>query len=132
MIKIYVDGAYASSRNQGGWAYVVLQDEVKIHSHFLPVQKTTNNRMEMQAAIEACKWAIANNIKQLEIISDSMYVIGTMTLSWKRNKNIDLWNELDELVQNLKIQWTHVKGHTGDKYNELCDALAVEATKTIL
>ena len=128
MIKIYTDGAYSSSRDQGGWSFVVLKDEKKIYSSFLPVKNTTNNRMEIQAVIESILWSIENNYTELEIVSDSMYVIGTMTLNWKRKFNNDLWDQLDKLKKDINITWTHIRGHSGDKYNELCDALAVEAS----
>ena len=132
MIKCYVDGAYSSLRDQGGWAFVVLKNDFKIHSEFFPKKDTTNNRMEIQAVIEACKWAKKYSVTELEIVSDSMYVIGTMTMGWKRKKNNDLWEIMDNVTKDLSITWTHVKGHSGDKYNELCDALAVEASKTII
>ena len=132
MIKCYVDGAYSSLRDQGGWAFVVLKNDFKIHSEFFPEKDTTNNRMEIQAVIEACKWAKKYSVTELEIVSDSMYVIGTMTMEWKRKKNNDLWEIMDNVTKDLSITWTHVKGHSGDKYNELCDALAVEASKTII
>lgn len=128
MITIHCDGAYSSSRNMGGWAFVVLENREKIYSSFYPVPNTTNNRMEVQAAMEACEWCKAHNITEFTIYSDSMYVIGTMTLNWKRKKNIDLWVQMDEAVKGLSIHWKHVKGHEGNKYNELCDALAVSAT----
>lgn len=129
MIKIYTDGAYAPSRNKGGWAFVVIKDNKKIHSSFFSEEETTNNRMEIQAVIEAIIWAKENKLTEIEIFTDSMYVIGTMSKNWKRNKNHDLWEILDKLVLNMTISWNHVKGHEGDKYNELCDALAVEASK---
>jgi ribonuclease HI len=128
MIEIYADGAYSSSRDRGGWAFVVVKDGVKIHSTFYPIDSTTNNRMEIQAAIEACAWAKLNGYSDITVYTDSMYVIGTMTLNWKRKKNHDLWALLDPLANELNITWTHVRGHSGDKYNELCDALAVSAT----
>lgn len=128
MIEVYADGAYASSRDMGGWAFVVLENSEKIFSSFYPVPNTTNNRMEIQAAIEACDWCKQNNITEFTLYTDSMYVIGTMTLNWKRKKNNDLWNRLDSLVKDATIQWKHVKGHKGNKYNDLCDALAVQAT----
>ena len=129
---IYTDGAYSSSRDQGGWAFVVVQDDIKIYSSFFPEQKTTNNRMEIMGCIEACKWAKRNNHKEITIISDSMYVIGTMTKDWKRKKNNDLWDIMDNVVDDLIIKWEHVKGHDGNKYNELCDILAVEASHAIV
>lgn len=128
MIKIYTDGAYSSSRDQGGWAFVVVEDDFKIYSQFYPVKNTTNNRMEILAAMEACKWAKERNKLDIIILTDSMYVIGTMTQNWKRKKNVDLWIEFDEVVEGMNIKFEHVKGHNGDKYNSLCDVLAVQAS----
>ena len=128
MIKIYTDGAYSSSRDQGGWAFVVVADDLKIYSQFYPVKNTTNNRMEILAAMEACKWAKERNKLDITILTDSMYVIGTMTQNWKRKKNVDLWIEFDEVVEGMNIKFEHVKGHNGDKYNSLCDVLAVQAS----
>jgi ribonuclease HI len=128
MIEIYCDGAYSSKRNMGGWAIVVLDSGKKIFSNFFPVEDTTNNRMELQAVIEACAWAHNNFVNNFTIFSDSMYVIGTVTLGWKRKKNTDLWNILDNYIKNANINWEHVKGHSGNKYNDLCDALAVQAS----
>jgi len=128
MIEIYTDGAYSSLRDKGGWAFVVLQDKKKIHHSFFFEFNTTNNRMEIQAVLEACYWLKENNLEEAILYTDSMYVIGTMSKNWKRNKNTDLWTLLDEAVKDLKINWTHVKGHNGDKYNELCDAFASQAS----
>jgi ribonuclease HI len=128
MIEIYCDGAYSSSRDTGGWAFVVLDSGKKIFSDFYPAYKTTNNRMEIQAVIEACKWSIMHDISHITIYSDSMYVIGTVTMNWRRKKNEDLWSTLDGLSSKLFINWKHVKGHSGDTYNDLCDALASQAT----
>ena len=132
MIQIYTDGAYSPKRNMGGWAFVVVKDNVKIYSEFFPEPDTTNNRMEMQAIIKALHWANQNGYKDVEIITDSMYVVGSMTMNWKRKKNIDLWEIMDTISGGVNTTWTHVKGHNGNKYNELCDSLAVEATKTII
>ena len=132
MIEVYSDGAYSSSRDQGGWAFVVLKDREKISQGFGGVKKTTNNRMEIQSAMEALKYLKAEGISEFKIYSDSMYLIGTMTLNWKKKKNVDLWIEMDELVNGLNITWEHVKGHEGDKYNEHCDMLAVHASKLII
>ena len=134
MIKyeVYTDGAYASSRNQGGFSFVVLKNGEKFYSSFDGVLNTTNNRMEIQAALEALKWLYENNIKEATLYTDSMYVIGAMCQNWKRKKNQDLWEQMDEAVKNLKIEWKHVKGHAGNKYNDLCDVLAVQGSKSIL
>jgi ribonuclease HI len=128
MLEIYCDGAYSSSRNIGGWAIVVLENGDKILSDFYPITGGTNNTAEIQAAIEACWWARNNGYYEFTIYTDSMYVIGAISKDNKRNKNVELLETLDRAVEGLKITWTHVKGHKGNKYNELCDALAVQAT----
>ena len=130
--EIYSDGAYATSRNQGGFAFVVLKNGEKIYSGFDGVFDTTNNRMEIVASLEALKWLLENNIKEVTLYTDSMYLIGTMSQNWKRKKNQDLWEQMDEVVKDLKIEWKHVKGHAGDKYNDLCDTLAVHGSQLIL
>jgi len=61
----------------------------------------------------------------VRIVSDSQYVIHTMTRKWRRNKNQDLWAELDALVRPHKVTWEYVRGHAGHAYNERCDRLAV-------
>jgi len=127
-IEIYCDGAYSSLRQIMGYAFVVLKDDEKVYSFFINQEGGTNNRAEIQAALEACQWCKEHNINVFTLYSDSMYVIGTMTLNWKRKKNTDLWLQMDETVKGLSIHWKHVKGHEGNKYNELCDALAVQAT----
>ena len=130
---IYTDGAYSSSRNQGGWAFVVVKDNEIIYKEYDGLINTTNNRMEIQAVISALNWLYENNYteEEISIYTDSMYVIGSMTKNWKRNKNVDLFTELDNIYKQFKtIVFMHVKGHSGDKYNELCDKLAVIASQS--
>ncbi len=84
---------------------------------------TTNNRMEITAVLEALKRCPNNSL--VKVITDSQYVIGTMTKNWKRNKNTDLWSLLDKEVQRMKcVDFEWVKGHNGNEYNELADNLA--------
>lgn len=128
MITIYTDGACKTSDKTGGWAFVVIKDEEKVYSEFNSEDDTTNNRMEIMACIKALEYCLENNIKEIIINSDSMYVIGTMSQNWKRNTNHDLWRVMDDLCENIKVVWQHVKGHEGDKWNSLCDALAVAAS----
>lgn len=131
MIEIYVDGACKTSTLVGGWAFIVVENDIKIHREFDNVKDTTNNRMEITACIKALDFCVANNIKQITLISDSMYVIGTMSRNWKRNKNHDLWVIMDDLSNKVNVTYKHIKGHSGDKWNELCDTLAVEASNVI-
>ena len=125
MIEIYTDGAYSSSRNQGGWAFIVVQDNKVIHKDYEGLLNTTNNRMEIMGMFKALEWVKQNSIPlPIKIYTDSMYVIGTLTLNWKMKKNIDLWEILIPLV-NKDIEYLHVKGHDGNKFNEECDKWAV-------
>lgn len=124
---IYCDGAYSSSRNRMGYAFVVLEESEKIYSNYYSDEEGTNNRAEILACMNALKWCKLNGINEVTIITDSMYLIGTMSKSWKRNKNIDLWIEMDKAAEGISIEWTHIKGHSGDKWNEYCDTLATYA-----
>lgn len=131
MIEIYTDGAYSSSRNQGGWAFVVVQDNKVIHKDYEGLLNTTNNRMEIMGMLKALEWVKQNSIPlPIKIYTDSMYVIGTLTLNWKMKKNIDLWEILIPLV-NKDIEYLHVKGHDGNKFNEECDKWAVFGSNLI-
>jgi ribonuclease HI len=89
--------------------------------------------MELMAVIFALK-SVKQPIDSLTIYSDSMYVIGCATLGWKRKKNVLLWKLFDEVYENAKklaseINFVHVKGHNGNRYNEMVDKLAVQATQ---
>lgn len=122
---IYTDGAYSSSRNQGGWAFVVVKDNEIIYKEYDGLINTTNNRMEIMGMLKALEWINKNSIPlPIKIYADSMYVIGTLTLNWKMKKNIDLWKILIPLV-NKDVEYLHVKGHDGNKFNEECDKWAV-------
>jgi len=130
MIEVYTDGGYSSKRDQGGWAFVVVKNNEKIHSSCDGIINTTNNRMELQAIMEATKWLQENNIEEATIITDSMYCLGCLVKGWQRKKNVDMWEIMDGLNFNYEIK--HVKGHSGDKWNSHCDMLAVHATQLIL
>ena len=143
-IVVYTDGACSGNPGRGGWGAVVLADGAE--NQLSGGEKlTTNNRMELMAAIEALEFIIENRSwrgRRVTVVSDSQYVkngIQQWILAWKKNgwrtsnkepvKNKDLWLELDEAVQLLKPDWRWVKGHAGNKYNEICDQLAVAAAK---
>lgn len=128
MYVIYTDGACKSSNKTGGWAFVVIKDDKKIYFDFNSEDDTTNNRMEITACIKALEYCIDNNIKEVVIQTDSMYVIGTIKYGWKRNVNNDLWPVLGSMCNRVRVVWQHVKGHNGDKYNSLCDSLAAVAS----
>ena len=123
MIHVYTDGAYSSSRDQGGWSYVVLYKNQLIKKEFGGVKATTNNRMEILAVLNAVE-LFKNTTQLVNIYTDSMYVVGSLTLNWKRNANLDLWEKFNSYDLS-KFNFLHVKGHNDNKYNEMCDDLAV-------
>jgi ribonuclease HI len=121
-IKIYTDGACSPNPGKGGWGAVILLGDMELHlSGGEP--KSTNNIMELRAVIEAIK-CMENKYRNLDIYSDSTYVIKCAKGEWARKKNIELWKEYDTVAKGKNIQWFWIKGHSGDKYNELVDSLA--------
>ena len=132
MLKIYCDGACSGNPGPGGWAFVIPKLDIEVSDY---EEQTTNNRMEITAAMKAVEF-IYNECPQymddgVEIITDSQYVVNTMTKGWKKNKNLDLWSSLEYYLRYfLYVNWTWVKGHADNKYNKRCDELAVEAYKT--
>lgn len=138
---LITDGAFSSSRDQGGIGIVFLQGDTLILEYSKGFKHTTNNQMELGAVIIGLR-AIKSPIDSLLIVSDSMYVIGCATLGWKRKKNQTLWNTFDkefERVSKLcnKIEFKHIKGHQNEnnglsKWNNRADKLAVEASQRLL
>ena len=126
-IVIHTDGACKGNPGPGGWGTVIEQNgnQQKLSGS---ESQTTNNRMEMTAVIKGLE-AVDPSAKVL-ISSDSTYVINTMTKGWKRKANNDLWDQLDRLVKNRDISWRWVRGHSGDRGNELADALATKQAGT--
>ena len=131
-LYIYTDGAYSSTRDQGGVGIVFVKDNEIIYKYSKCIQKTTNNRCELYAVIKALQ-AISKPIDGLVIYSDSQYVICSINKGWQRKKNRDLWAVFDRFYEqaqkycsDIKFEW--VKGHENDKFNNLADSLAVEAS----
>ena len=128
MIEVYTDGAYSSSRNQGGLGIVFIKDDKVIAKFSKTYKNTTNNRMELMAVIIALRSIKDEN--EITIYSDSMYVIGTATQGWKRKKNLDLWEKYDAVIDSFKtVTFKHVKGHSTNMFNNLCDEMAVAASQ---
>ncbi len=126
-IVIHTDGACKGNPGPGGWGTVIEQNgnQQKLSGS---EPQTTNNRMEMTAVIKGLE-AVDPSAKVL-ISSDSTYVINTMTKGWKRKVNHDLWDQLDALVRSRDVSWRWVRGHNGDRGNELADALATKEAGT--
>lgn len=140
-IQIYTDGACLGNPGAGGYGAILLY---KGHQKEISgaERETTNNRMEMRAVIEALR--ALKKSSQITIYTDSKYVMEGITKwinGWKKNnwrtanrkpvKNSDLWQDLDNEVSKHQITWTWVKGHSGNHFNELVDALARKAAETI-
>jgi len=140
-IVIYTDGACSGNPGKGGWGAILMYNQ---HSKEISGAQShaTNNQMELKAVIEALK--IIKKSHVIEIYTDSKYVMDGITKwvnSWQKNnwltadkkpvKNIDLWKELLDLTSNHQISWHWVRGHSGDKYNEIVDKLARNAISSI-
>ena len=135
MITIYTDGACSGNPGIGGWGAVILENNKE--NIFLNggSDNTTNNQMELTAAIEALRYF--EDRQTITLITDSKYVkdgIQSWIQNWKKNgwktaakkpvKNKELWIELDQLISRHTISWEWVKGHAGNTYNEKADYLA--------
>jgi ribonuclease HI len=128
MIRIFTDGSCLGNPGPGGWAYVIRDGENEVEGYGAE-QQTTNNRMELMAAIQALK-ALAGHPQTVVLHSDSQLLIKTMSHGWKRKKNLDLWTELDQLSAQHQVSWQWVRGHNGHADNERCDRLAQQAAST--
>jgi ribonuclease HI len=144
-IKIYTDGACIGNPGPGGWAAIVLFENEK-RELFGGEKLTTNNRMELMAAIKALEYCFEQEKKQptlklIRIFTDSIYVKEGITVwinNWEKNnwktadkknvKNVDLWKRLKGLVKSNQVEWNWVKGHSEDPMNDRADQLAKEAT----
>ena len=131
---MYTDGACKGNPGIGGWGVFIQRDNDQSDLYGFDL-KTTNNKMELKAVIEGLK--TINPKANVTIITDSQYVkngINQWIFNWKKNgwktaakrpvKNIDLWKELDNLVENHSVDWEWVKGHSGNPGNERADQLA--------
>ncbi len=139
-VELITDGACSGNPGPGGWAAIL-----KFGAHKKEIYgsepETTNNRMELMAAIEGLK--LLKERCSVSVTTDSEYVLKGITqwiTGWKRNnwrnaakqpvKNQDLWEALDAQVQHHEVKWTWTKGHANHPDNNRCDELAVLAAKT--
>lgn len=133
-VTIYTDGACKGNPGPGGWGVLMIAGENRRELCGGEVA-TTNNRMELTAAIEALR--ALKRPTRVRLFTDSKYVmqgIETWIHGWKKNgwrtsdkkpvKNMDLWQALDALAAQQQIEWRWVKGHSGDPGNERADALS--------
>jgi len=141
LIEIYTDGGCSGNPGPGGWAYVIIRDDVLISEKCGAEKQTTNNRMELQAVISALEFLSQEDKEdkideKISMYTDSQYVQKGITIwlaEWKKKgwitsdkkpvKNKELWQRLEALAGLFSISWVWVKGHAGNKYNERCDEL---------
>ena len=144
MIKIYTDGACSGNPGPGGWGFVILDGE-DIKKYSGRDKATTNNRMELTAAIKAIEHV--GKDEAIQLCTDSTYVMKGITewiINWKRNNwktsskksvvNKDLWLILDKYNIEYDINWIWVRAHQSDNsddslYNNMADELATSAIK---
>ena len=139
-VTLYTDGACSGNPGPGGWGCILIYGDYKRKLSGYE-NNTTNNRMELMAVIKGLKCLVRTTA--VKIITDSQYVKNAFTEGWLQNwkqnnwktktredvKNKDLWLELSALVENHKVIWEWVKGHSGNKYNDICDSIARSAIK---
>jgi ribonuclease HI len=140
-IQLITDGACIGNPGPGGWACILRYNGHK--REFSGAEPaTTNNRMELRAAIEGLR--ALREPCEVEVVTDSEYVKNGITKwiqGWKRNGwltsskkpvvNQDLWNELDQLASGHQVQWTWTKGHADHDDNNRCDELATRAARGV-
>ena len=134
-VIIYTDGACSGNPGPGGYGAILMYNDIKKEISG-GEKNTTNNRMELMAAIEALK--LLKMPCEVELYSDSAYLINCFNNNWlegwkkkgwvnskkEKVKNIELWEELDRLNKIHKITWIKVKGHADNQYNNRCDEMA--------
>lgn len=134
VIEAFTDGACRGNPGPGGWG-VLLRYNGHEKRLYGGESSTTNNRMELMAVIKALE-SLKKTCK-VQVTSDSQYVLKGITEwmeNWKKRgwktsakkpvKNVDLWQRLDELRENHRVEWVWVKGHSGHTENEIADELA--------
>ena len=139
MIEVFTDGACLGNPGPGGWGVLIIKNGARRELNGGEAE-TTNNRMEMLAAIRALE--ATAGAAAITLVTDSQYVKNGITSwikGWKRNgwknaskqpvKNRDLWEQLDALTQGRTVAWKWVKGHSGHAENDRVDELAREAAE---
>lgn len=131
MIEVWCDGSSTGrSGREGGWAYVIVQDGQVLYAGYGGHPETTNNVMELLAAIEgleALESVIDKHVRDREavvLISDSRYTLGMATGKNQAVKNLELVTRLQAVYRRICTETRWVRGHSGSVFNERCDRLA--------
>ena len=138
-VTIYTDGACDPNPGRGGWGAIVIEEgkETILKGH---EQESTNNRMELTAALQAIK-SVSGKDKKIVIFTDSQYLKkgieewmpNWIARNWRRKggklANVDLWQELAKKIENHTVTWKWVRGHAGHRYNERVDRIAKAAIR---
>tara|TARA_B100001146_G_C16146747_1_gene419253 strand:+ start:740 stop:1171 length:432 start_codon:yes stop_codon:yes gene_type:complete len=140
-VDIYTDGACLGNPGPGGWAFIIKYNSGRIKEFSGSEKYTTNNKMELTAAIKAVEYFKKKII--INLYTDSKYLKDGITIwikKWKFNgwktsnkkkvKNSDLWKLLEEKIHNHEVYWTWVKGHDENFLNEKADMLAKKAIES--
>lgn len=139
MTEIYTDGACSGNPGPGGWAFVVVEQGIATYNTGGSEKHTTNNRMELTALVEACKYIDTQSETKWTIYADSAYCINCYSAGWWRKwmsngwmtsqkkpvLNQDLWEKLIPYFQRPDISFCKVKGHANNQFNNIVDELAV-------
>lgn len=139
MTEIYTDGACSKNPGPGGWAFVVVEQGIATYNTGGSEKHTTNNRMELTAILEACKYIDTQPETKWTIYADSAYCINCYSAGWWRKwmengwmtsqkkpvLNQDLWEKLIPYFQRHDISFCKVKGHANNQFNNIVDELAV-------
>lgn len=140
-VTIFTDGSCETRSGDGGWAYLIRFGNSERHVSGFHAD-TTNNRMELTAAVEAL--SVLTEPCHVKLVTDSQYLKKAFTAGWLANwqrngwktagrqpvKNRDLWESLLELTASHEVEWSWTRGHAGHRENELVDSLALAARKS--
>lgn len=141
-VVLFTDGACSGNPGKGGWAYILRQEATGEETRDCGAEwDTTNNRMELMSVIQGLESLPAS--ARVRVVTDSQYVakgIAEWMPNWKANgwrrkegrqfkpvKNVELWQQLDLLVQRHRVTCEWIRGHAGHAENEECDRMAVQA-----
>lgn len=145
--ELYTDGSCLNNPGPGGWAYLLQGPNIKMKIESGFQENTTNNQMELTAILKGLQYffeCVYSEGCVLKIMSDSIYAINgikSWMLNWARqnwkNKqgkticNVELWKKIYILVINMYVECHHIRGHQGNKENELCDILSRKEAKKL-